>query len=72
VKTTTTEKLNILKGEFKAKRSVYIRIAGVAEEILVRDVRTRQTNVEFALNRQAGRLIVDPDDIRTIRLHEAI
>lgn len=72
MRTSAVEKLNILKQEFKAKRSVYIRVANLADEFLVVDVRSLQTNVEFMLDRRGGRLIVDPDDIRTIRRHEAI
>jgi hypothetical protein len=70
MKTSTGEKLNILKREFKNKRSVAIRVVGSDQEFLVKDVRALQTNVEFTLDRRGGRLIVDPDDIRSIRLHE--
>lgn len=72
MKTTTAEKLSLMKAEFKAKRSVHIRLDGLTEEFIVKDVRQRQTNVELLLDRRGGRLIVDPDDIRAIRLHEAI
>lgn len=72
MKTSTAEKLSVMKREFRAKRSVALRIADLAEELVVKDVRNLQTNVELTLDRRGGRLIVDPDDIRVIRLHEPI
>lgn len=72
MKTATVEKLNIIKSEIKAKRVVRLRINGLAEEFTVRDIRNRQTNVELLLDKNNGRMIVDPDDIRALRLLEAI
>jgi hypothetical protein len=72
MKTSTTEKLNLMKEEIKAKRAVMVRIAGLAEEFTVVDLRQKQLNVELMLDRNNGRLFVDPDDIRAIRLLKAI
>jgi hypothetical protein len=71
MKTTSTEKLSIIKAEIKAKRAVMVRIAGLAEEFIVQDIRSKQTLVELMLDKNNGRLLVDPDDIRAIRLFKA-
>jgi hypothetical protein len=68
MKTATTEKLNLAKKEIQAGRAVMVRISGLAEEFTVTEITQRSLTVEFQLDRNNGRLLVDPDDIRAIRL----
>jgi hypothetical protein len=72
VKTASTEKLNIMKAEIKEGRAVMVRIAGLAEEFTVKDLRQRQLLTELMLDKNNGRLLVDADDIRAIRLNNPI
>jgi hypothetical protein len=68
MKTATTEKLNLAKKEIQAGRAVMVRISGLAEEFTVTEITQRSLTVELQLDRNNGRLLVDPDDIRAIRL----
>jgi hypothetical protein len=45
-----------------------VRISGLAEEFTVTEITQRSLTVELQLDRNNGRLLVDPDDIRAIRL----
>lgn len=68
MKTSTSYKLQRLNQAIRAGEKPEVVIRGTAEIHKVARLRNRQHSIELTLDRNAGFLIVDPDDVLSVKV----